>query len=784
MTTFVAQDYGPVWNLGANPADCLATAWAALESVPINVAFLVRASSSRPEGVEESLAAGGAGLKIHEDVAAGPEQLRCALDVADRHDVQLAIHTDGLNEALLAADTARVLDGRTVHLYHIEGVGGGHAPDLLSLAGRERFLTSSTNPTVPFGVGAEAEHLAMVAAVHVLEPGTRPGDATILRERVRPWTMAAESVLHDLGVIPILSSDSQGMGRVGETLRRAFQCAAVMKAQRGAGPGPDDNERVLRYLAKVTINPAIAHGLSAGRGFAAGRPPGRSDAVVARALPRPARARAQGGHAGVGRLGRRQRDHDDGRAGQRPRPQIAATGAAPGRGSLAFLAAAAMGADLPITRARASRLGLPPADRRRHGAKQPHRHRRGRRRPPHRQPGRRAAHLPARRRGALLRPLPAVNPIVTGWSRAIDSRRNNPTSTEDASMKRLGLTLGLAAIALAVLAAPAFAKTRNVWPGHSIQKAVNRAHPGDTVLVHHGTYHQTVAITQERHQPGRAPRDAAPARPPDRALRPGERAGGQRHLRARQLRLELQRRSRPRPAATASPASGSSTSPARGSSSTTSPTRASRTTSRPGTATTASSGSSSTAAATSGTSRTTTPRPASTWATRRTPNYVIAHNVSFNNEFGIFVRHSAHGVVRDNQVWGNCIGVFFLDDGQPGGEHNLTLSHNKSWANDKACAASDDGPAVSGIGVLLLGAQHSTVHDNTIRNNVASGPSPFSGGLLLLSAGPGHNAAFDTVTGNHLSGNAPFDILWDGAGAGNVFSGNSCATSSPSWICS
>ena len=206
--------------------------------MPLNVAFLVRASSSRPEGVEESLAAGGAGLKIHEDVAAGPEQLRCALDVADRHDVQLAIHTDGLNEALLAADTARVLAGRTVHLYHIEGVGGGHAPDLLALAGRERLLTSSTNPTVPFGVGAEAEHLAMVAAVHLLEPGTRAGDAAILRQRVRPWTMAAESVLHDLGVIPMLSSDSQGMGRVGETVRRAFQCAAVMKAQRGARPGP------------------------------------------------------------------------------------------------------------------------------------------------------------------------------------------------------------------------------------------------------------------------------------------------------------------------------------------------------------------------------------------------------------------------------------------------------------------------------------------------------------------------------------------------------------------
>ena len=353
VTTWVAQDYGPVWNLGANPANCLATAWAALESVPINVAFLVRASSSRPEGVEESLTAGGAGLKIHEDVAAGPEQLRCALDVADRHDVQLAIHTDGLNEALLAEDTARVLDGRTVHLYHIEGVGGGHAPDLLSLAGRERFLTSSTNPTVPFGVGAEAENLTMVAAVHVLDPGKRPGDATILRERVRPWTMAAETVLHDLGVIPILSSDSQGMGRVGETLRRAFQCAAVMKAQRGSGPGPDDNERVLRYLAKVTINPAIAHGLSADVGsLQVGRVadmtlwwpalfPVRPELVLKAGMP--AWGASGGGNATTMMT-----------EPVSVRPQIAATGAAPGRGSLAFLATAAMDADLPITRGRAA----------------------------------------------------------------------------------------------------------------------------------------------------------------------------------------------------------------------------------------------------------------------------------------------------------------------------------------------------------------------------------------------------------------------------------------------
>jgi urease subunit alpha len=356
VTTFVAQDYGPVWNLGANPAACLAAAWAALEGVPLNVAFLVRASSSRPEGVEESLRAGGAGLKIHEDVAAGPEQLRCALDVADRHDVQLAIHTDGLNEALLAEDTAAVIGGRTVHLYHIEGVGGGHAPDLLALAGRERLLTSSTNPTVPYGAGAEAEHLAMVAAVHVLEPGTRAGDATILRQRVRPWTMAAESVLHDLGVIAMLSSDSQGMGRVGETVRRAFQCAAVMKAQRGAGAGAADNERVLRYLAKVTINPAVTHGLSADVGslqvgrladvvlWRPGLFPVRPELVLKAGMP-------AWGASGVG--GASTMMVEPVRVG----PQIAATGAAPARASLAFLAGAAMTADLPTTRERARVAG-------------------------------------------------------------------------------------------------------------------------------------------------------------------------------------------------------------------------------------------------------------------------------------------------------------------------------------------------------------------------------------------------------------------------------------------
>jgi urease subunit alpha len=264
VTTMVSQDYGPVWNLGTNPESGLATTWAALEDAPINAALFVRGSSSRAERVEDGLRAGGAALKIHEDVAAGPAQIRTALDVCDRHDVQLAIHTDGLNEVLSVEGTLAAFAGRTVHAFHIEGAGGGHAPDLLKLAGRERILTSSTAPTVPFGVDTAAEHAAMVAAVHVLEPGVVPGDRTAAQARVRPATMAAEGVLHDRGIIHMLSSDSQGMGRAGEVVRRAFQNADVMKRAFGAdgAGGRADNERVLRHLAKVTINPAITHGLS------------------------------------------------------------------------------------------------------------------------------------------------------------------------------------------------------------------------------------------------------------------------------------------------------------------------------------------------------------------------------------------------------------------------------------------------------------------------------------------------------------------------------------------
>ena len=353
LTTLVIQDYGPVWNLGNNPAEGLAATWAALEAHPVNAALLVRASSARPDRVEQSLRAGGGGLKIHEDVSAGPEQIRCALDVADRHDVQLAIHTDGLNEALSVEDTYAAFGGRTIHAFHIEGCGGGHAPDLLTLAGRERVLTSSTSPTVPFGPGAEAEHLAMVAAVHVLAPGGRAGDWTALRLRVRPETMAAEGVLHDLGVIAMLSSDSQGMGRIGEVYRRALQNAEAMKRVRGGEPGPGDNERVLRHIAKVTINPAIAHGLARHVGsLEVGK---LADAVLW--WPQFAGVRPElvlkSGISAWGASG----DGNATTAVSEPvlvRRQVGADGAAAARLSLAFLAGAAIDADLPTTRPRAA----------------------------------------------------------------------------------------------------------------------------------------------------------------------------------------------------------------------------------------------------------------------------------------------------------------------------------------------------------------------------------------------------------------------------------------------
>ncbi len=270
VTTLLGQEYGPVWGVGVNDRYGLHRGWAAFDAWPVNIGFLGRGSSSRPAPMVEALELGGVcGFKVHEDTGAHPRALDAALRVAEEHDVQVAVHTDGLNESMLVQDTLAVLDGRTIHAFHVEGCGGGHVPDVLRLAGVPNVIGSSTNPTMPFGRDAVEEHFAMIVSVHGLKTDL-PSDLAMARDRIRAATMAAEDVLHDLGVIPIMSSDAQGMGRVGETISRTFATAAVMKHRLRAqgvtddlvSAEGDDNARVLRYLAKLTINPAIAHGLS------------------------------------------------------------------------------------------------------------------------------------------------------------------------------------------------------------------------------------------------------------------------------------------------------------------------------------------------------------------------------------------------------------------------------------------------------------------------------------------------------------------------------------------
>ncbi|AEW96717.1 MULTISPECIES: urease subunit alpha [Streptomycetaceae] len=265
VTTVIGQEFGPVWGVGVNSPWALRHAVNAFDAWPVNIGFLARGSSSDPAPLVEALAEGGAcGFKVHEDMGAHARALDTALRVAEDHDVQVALHSDGLNECLTVEDTLRVLDGRTIHAFHIEGCGGGHVPNVLKMAGVGNVIGSSTNPTLPFGRDAVAEHYGMIVSVHGLKPDL-PGDAAMARDRIRAGTMGAEDVLHDLGAIGITSSDAQGMGRAGETVARTFAMAAKMKAETGPLPGDgpaDDNGRVLRYIAKLTINPAIAHGLA------------------------------------------------------------------------------------------------------------------------------------------------------------------------------------------------------------------------------------------------------------------------------------------------------------------------------------------------------------------------------------------------------------------------------------------------------------------------------------------------------------------------------------------
>ncbi|WP_371658032.1 urease subunit alpha [Streptomyces sp. NBC_00280] len=266
VTTIIGQEFGPVWGVGVNSPWALRHAFNAFDAWPVNIGFLARGSSSHDAPLTEALAEGGAsGFKVHEDMGAHTRALDTALRVAEEHDVQVALHSDGLNECLSVEDTLRVLDGRTIHAFHIEGCGGGHVPNVLKMAGVANVIGSSTNPTLPFGRDAVAEHYGMIVSVHGLKTDL-PGDAAMARDRIRAGTMGAEDVLHDLGAIGITSSDAQGMGRAGETIRRTFAMAGKMKAELGPLGGDehadDDNARVLRYLAKLTINPAIAHGLA------------------------------------------------------------------------------------------------------------------------------------------------------------------------------------------------------------------------------------------------------------------------------------------------------------------------------------------------------------------------------------------------------------------------------------------------------------------------------------------------------------------------------------------
>ena len=267
VTTIIGQEFGPVWGVGVNSPWALRHAFNAFDAWPVNIGFLARGSSSDPAPLIEALVEGGAsGFKVHEDMGAHARALDTALNVAEQYDVQVALHTDGLNEALSVEDTLAVLGGRTIHAFHIEGCGGGHVPNVLRLAGEPNVIGSSTNPTLPFGRDAVAEHFGMIVSAHGLKVDL-PGDAALARDRIRAGTMGAEDVLHDLGVIPITSSDAQGMGRAGETVRRTFAVADKMKAERGAQTGDldgarNDNDRVLRYIAKLTVNPAIAHGLA------------------------------------------------------------------------------------------------------------------------------------------------------------------------------------------------------------------------------------------------------------------------------------------------------------------------------------------------------------------------------------------------------------------------------------------------------------------------------------------------------------------------------------------
>jgi urease subunit alpha len=271
VTTMIGGGTGPA--AGTNATTCTPGPWnisrmlQAADTLPVNIGLLGKGNASRPESLVEQVMAGCAGLKLHEDWGTTPAAIDCCLSVAEEHDVQVAIHTDTLNESGFVADTIAAFKGRAIHSFHTEGAGGGHAPDIIKVCGVPHVLPSSTNPTRPYTANTVDEHLDMLMVCHHLNPGIAE-DVAFAESRIRRETIAAEDILHDLGAISMMSSDSQAMGRVGEVLTRTWQTAHKMKQQRGPLPqdatagGRHDNFRVKRYLAKYTINPAITHGIS------------------------------------------------------------------------------------------------------------------------------------------------------------------------------------------------------------------------------------------------------------------------------------------------------------------------------------------------------------------------------------------------------------------------------------------------------------------------------------------------------------------------------------------
>src|SRR5262250_608955 len=266
ITSMLGGGTGPA--AGTNATTCTPGPWhiarmiQAADAFPMNLGFAGKGNASRPAALEEMIKAGACALKLHEDWGTTPAAIDCCLSVADDYDIQVMIHTDTLNESGFVEDTIAAFKGRTIHAFHTEGAGGGHAPDIIKVCGLPNVIPSSTNPTRPYTVNTLDEHLDMLMVCHHLDANI-PEDIAFAESRIRPETIAAEDILHDLGAISMMSSESQASGRVGEVIVRTWQTAHKMKAQRGSlkgDPATHDNARVKRYIAKYTINPAITHG--------------------------------------------------------------------------------------------------------------------------------------------------------------------------------------------------------------------------------------------------------------------------------------------------------------------------------------------------------------------------------------------------------------------------------------------------------------------------------------------------------------------------------------------